>query len=60
MANVLTVTYWATLVAIARMIALSARSTVSPNARSRRNSRTLGTSAANCDGSFTSWAMRLA
>ena len=59
-ANVLTVTYWATLVAMALIIAFSVRSTGSPNALDSKNSRTFGTSAANCDGSFTSWAMRLA
>jgi hypothetical protein len=46
-ANVLTVTYGATLVAMARMIAWSLRSTASPKAQSRKNSRTLGTRAAN-------------
>ena len=58
--NVLTVTYRATLLLIALIIMGSFSATGSPNAFVSRNSLTLGANTENCDGSFTSCAIRLA
>src|SRR5208283_1273909 len=50
--NVFTVTYWATLLLIALIIAGSFNVTGSPNALVSRNSLTFGANAENCDGNL--------
>ena len=58
--KVFTVTYWATLLLIAFIMVGSFSTTRSPNALVSRNSLTFGANAANCDGNFTSCAIRRA
>src|SRR5262249_4912540 len=58
--NGFTVTYCATLLLIDLIMAGSLRVTCSPKALVSKNSLTFGANAENCDGSFTSCAMRRA